>query len=126
VPLSRAGEVVNAVRGQGKVTMAQSTRNEGVPEGTLSRARVEITLGSPGIIDTRSGFWDTIRSGLSTSVEGLLWSLQFVIVGLFLVAPWALVLWLVWRLIVRSRRGVKTTPTTPGNPLSPPPGPVTA
>jgi hypothetical protein len=38
VPLARAGDVVNAVRSQGRVTVTQTSRNDAVPEGALSRA----------------------------------------------------------------------------------------
>jgi hypothetical protein len=36
-------------------------------------------------------------------VTGLLWSLQLIVVGLLLVAPWALIVYVGWRLFRRAR-----------------------
>jgi hypothetical protein len=54
----------------------------------------------------------TVRDALRTSVTGLLWSLQLIVVGLLLVAPWALVLYVGWRLIRRGRARRQPPPAT--------------
>jgi hypothetical protein len=132
VPLASAGQVLDTARGYGNVTMSQRSRNEGIPEGSLSRARVEVTLGTPDtIVRGEEGLGTSIREGLATSIRGLLWTLQFIIIGLCLVLPWALLVWAGWALIRRARARRSTTPTTPpSGPAAPPPppgpGPVVA
>ena len=124
VPLASAGQVLDTVRGYGNVTMSQRTRNDGIPEGALSRAKIEVTLGTPDtIVRGEEGLGTSIREGLGTSIRGLLWTLQFIIIGLCLVVPWVLLVWLAWTLIrrARGRRGAATTPTPPGGPAAPPP-----
>ena len=69
--------------------MTDATENQQVPEGALARAQIDVTLGNgEGIVAGDQGLWATIRNGLSTSVAGLLWSLQLIVIGLFLVGPW--------------------------------------
>jgi hypothetical protein len=83
-----------------------------------------VTLGTPDtIVRGEEGLGTSIREGLGTSVRGLLWTLQFIIIGLCLVVPWVLLVWLAWTLIrrARGRRGAATTPTPPGGPAAPPP-----
>jgi hypothetical protein len=135
VPLAAAGQVLDTARGYGNVTMSQRTRNDGIPEGALSRAKIEVTLGTPDtIVRGEEGLGTSIREGLGTSIRGLLWTLQFIIIGLCLVLPWVLLVWLAWTLIRRARgRRSATTTITPGGPAAPPPpapppgaGPVVA
>jgi hypothetical protein len=91
-----------------------------VPPGRLARARVNLTLFNEElIVDQGEGLGTRIREGLRTSVAGLLWSVQLVVVGLFLVAPWVLIVWFGWKLLKRGRRRTVTTTTTP--PVAPTP-----
>jgi hypothetical protein len=68
------------------------------------------------------GIWAQVRSGLSTSLRGLSFSLNLLIIGVVFVLPWILllaaVLWLVrriWRPVV-----VQTAPTGPTTPTATP------
>ena len=84
-----------------------------MPAGHLSRYRVDVTFGNEELIVAGDGGLGTrIREGLRTSVAGLLWSVQLIVIGLVLVAPWALIVWLVWRVVRkgRSRRGATVPP----------------
>jgi hypothetical protein len=84
--------------------VSQTSKNASVPAGALARARVELTLVSPdAIVEEGRGVWSTLRNGLSTSAAGLMWSLQLIVIGLCLVAPWALLIWASWRLLRRWR-----------------------
>jgi hypothetical protein len=81
-----------------------------------------VTFGSPGTVRAEQGFGDTVRAGLSTALTGLAISLRYIIVGLLVVVPWLLILWVVVRLIRRGRRrtagagDVMVPPTTPNVP----------
>lgn len=111
VPLGKADQLVDAAKQQGKVRIAESTKNAQVPEGALSRARLSLTIGSgESIIPGERGLWTSIREGLSTSVQGLLWSLQLIVIGVCLVAPWVLLIWGGWKL-ARRRRQAAPAPT---------------
>jgi hypothetical protein len=47
--------------------------------------------------------WDAIRNGLSVSGQGLRWSMQMIVIGLCFVAPWAVAIWIGWRLFQRGK-----------------------
>ena len=99
--------------------MTQVNRKDGVPEGNLSRARVELTLGNTGaIMHGEESLTESLRHGLYVSVKGLAWTLQLIVIGLCLIVPWALLLWVGWRVLRRSKSKPATDPTAP-----PPAGP---
>lgn len=104
VPLKSAGEFLAKIRGLGVVRMVQSSHNPQVPEGELARARFDVTVANAELLvpsDQGVGAW--IRKGLSTSLTGLLWSLNLIIIGLCFVGPWALIVWFTLRLVKRVR-----------------------
>jgi hypothetical protein len=104
VPLGRAIEMVRKTRDVGRVLFRHDARNEGVPPGSLARARVDVTLENEElIVESGQGLWSRIREGLRTSMSGLLWSVQLIVVGLFLVAPWALIVYFSWKVVRRGR-----------------------
>ena len=78
----------------------------------MARARIELTLASPDVLVTpERGAKASLRNGLSTSLAGLAWSLQLIVIGLCLIGPWLLLILLIWfavRLVRWLRR--KTTP----------------
>jgi hypothetical protein len=105
VPLAKSAQVVDQVKSLGDVRTERSAKNAQVPEGSLSRARLEVTLASPqAIVAGDDGLWSSVRKGLGTSFAGLMWSLQILVVGLCFVVPWVLLLWGGWKLIKRTRR----------------------
>ncbi|HWP41213.1 MAG TPA: DUF4349 domain-containing protein, partial [Tepidisphaeraceae bacterium] len=105
VPLGKADQLVDVAKQSGKVRTAESSKNAQIPDGPLARARLNLTLGSgESIVPAERGFWQSIREGLATSVQGLLWSLQLIVIGLCLVGPWALLVWGGWRFAARTRR----------------------
>jgi hypothetical protein len=79
---------------------------------------VDVTLANEDmIVESGQGLGSRIREGLRTSAAGLLWSVQLIVVGLFLVAPWALIMWFVWRLVRRGRRKAATSGPATGTPV---------
>jgi hypothetical protein len=104
VPLSKSGELLKKARDQGKVLSIQHEQAPTAPDGAVGRARLTVTFATADPILARDqGLGSSIRSGLATSAQWLLASVTWIVVGLCLVLPWAIVLWIAWK-IVRSRR----------------------
>lgn len=104
VPLDKAAGVVDQAKKLGAVRAVSAAKNQQVPAGALARARIDLTFGTADtIVEPGRGVWATIRNGLSTSVSGLLWSLQLIVIGLCFVLPWALVVWAGWKLVKRRK-----------------------
>lgn len=101
LPLGSSLSAISKITGLGNVAQRQIARNSQAPDGPLARARIEVLLTAQPILNRDDGLMSQLREGLSTSVRGLLLSLRLVIIGICLVAPIALTLWLVWRLILR-------------------------
>jgi len=107
VPLSKAADVRGQIRSLGTDRINESSTNHQAPEGEVARAQFDVTLANADLIVGRDeGLGAAVKSALSTSVRGLLWSLQFIVIGLLIIGPWAFLIWAGWRLWKRSR----TTP----------------
>ena len=105
IPSEKANDVVEHTRGLGTVRVFDSSRNPQAPEGKLARSRVDITFGNAeAIVAPGTGVGASIRNALATSVAGLLFSLQILIVGLCFVVPWVVVIWGGWKFVRRGRR----------------------
>lgn len=105
VPLATATGLVEKFKSSGMVRAQQSTRNPQVPDGNLAVARLEVTLSNTElIVPSDGGLLTQIRTGLSTSFAAISWSLVVVIVGVCFVLPWAIVLYIAYRLVARFRR----------------------
>ena len=104
VPLDKLGVILDQLEKTGNRRSQQVTFDNTVPDGPLARARIEATFSNtsapPGAEEST---WDAIRRGLATSGKGLRWSLTMLVVGFCFVAPWVLVLGVIWRLLRRSR-----------------------
>ena len=110
VPLAKADALQREIEQLGKVRVKQSTQNLQTPNGEFARARFTVTLTSGDrIVADDQGLSTSIRNALSTSVRGLLWSLQFIVVGLLMVGPWAILLWAAWKLLRRKPAASITT-----------------
>ena len=111
VPLSSATGLVQKFGAEGVVRVQKSSRNEQVPDSTLSIARIDVTLSNTDlIVPSDEGLWPQVRRGLSTSVTALSWSLTVVIIGVCFVLPWVIVIYTAYRIVLRFRRGRATSP----------------
>jgi hypothetical protein len=99
LPLDKSNDVLQQIRSVGTIHGIDSSRDPQAPTGPLAHAQiwVEFTTGE-AIVADQSGPWASVRQGLSTSITGLLWSLQWVIVGLCLIVPWAAIAWIGWKI----------------------------
>ena len=89
----------------GRIFNKQVTFDAKAPQGPLSRARIQATFSdSDKSLGGQESGWDALRHGLETSAAGLRWSLQMLVIGACFVAPWALVIWIAWKLLRRKPR----------------------
>ena len=102
VPLSDAPILVQKFKGTGVVRVQQSSRDPQAPDGRLATARIDVTLSNADpIVAKDDGLWPQVRRGLSISVTVLLMSVTWVIFGLCVVLPWAVVAYGGYRLFRR-------------------------
>jgi prepilin-type processing-associated H-X9-DG protein len=104
IPLAKLGEVLSQLKNAGTVRAIESSRDPKAPSGPLAHAQIEITYETAGsLVTANTGLWATVRNGLATSVTGLLWSLQLLVIGLCLIGPWVAVIWVIWKLWKRRK-----------------------
>jgi len=122
VPLSAAAGLVKTFEGSGTVRVHETTRNPQAPEGKLALARLDVTLSnSELIVPSDDGLWPQVRKGLSYSMTVLSLSVTWLIFGLCVLLPWALVGYGGYRLARRLFRvpSPATAPVpTPGTPAA--------
>ena len=105
VPLAAASGLVERFKSAGVVRVYQSARDPHVPDTRFATARLEVTVSNADrIVGSNAGVWPQVRRGLSYSASVLLTSVTWVVFGLCVVLPWALVGYGGYRLVRRSRR----------------------
>ena len=109
VPMAKVHELIDRLKASGNVRVQQSSKHLQVPDSTLAVARLDVTLSNVELlVPSDEGFGANMRRGLSTSFTALSWSLSVVIVGICVLLPWAIVLWIViwviYKLVLRLRR----------------------
>jgi hypothetical protein len=116
VPLVAASGLVEKFKSAGIVRVQQSGRNPQVPDGELARAHLSVTLSNETpIVPTDDGFSKQFRGGLSYSLKALALSGSWLIFGLCVLLPWALVTWglvYIGLRIYRRMRGTVPATTT--------------
>jgi Domain of unknown function (DUF4349)/Putative zinc-finger len=114
VPLSAEASVVDKLKSAGVVRVQQVARNAQAPDGPLAVARIEVTLANGDLlVPADDGLWAQTRKGLSLSLTVLLWSVSWLIVGLCVVVPWALIAYGGYRIVRRLRPATPPITTTP-------------
>jgi hypothetical protein len=92
VPLSAAGSVTERFKAAGVVRSLKSTRDVQDTEGKYATARIEVTLSNQeDIVAPNSSLWTQVRRGLSYSASVLLTSVTWVVCGLCVVLPFAII-----------------------------------
>jgi hypothetical protein len=105
VPLASAPELVNKFGTAGIVRVQQFSKNQQVPDSDLAIARIDVTLSnSPLIVPSDEGFGPELRKGLTTSLKALSLSMSWLVFGLLVVLPWVLVVYAIYRVVMRLRR----------------------
>jgi len=121
VPLVASVGLVERFKTAGAVRLSQSVRDPQANEGKLATARIVVTLtNAEAIVPEDTGLWSKVRKGLSISVSVLLTSVTWVIFGLCVVLPWAVIGFGGYRVIRRFVRPA-TAPAAALAPSSPAP-----
>jgi hypothetical protein len=121
VPQAKAADLINRATDGRRVLSIQREQTPNVPEGPFARSRLSVSFSTAGTIQGEQTLGGSIRSGLATSVQWLFRSVTWIVVGLCLVAPWAIVIWAILRVVRRRRRENATeTPPPPGAPSAAP------
>lgn len=119
VPMNGAGAVLDRIRAAGTVRDMTSAKNLQVPEGSLARAQFEVTLGNARLlVAPEDSVSARFHDALQTSVKGLLFVLQYLVVGVLLLGPIALIAWAIWRMFRRTRKPAAATPAAPSAPAA--------
>jgi len=110
VPVSKAGNILDRLESMGSRRSREVTFDNSVPDGRLARARIDVTFSnSSELLGGEQSTWDAIRHALAVTGAALRWSLQMLVIGICFVAPWALVLWGIRRVV---RRRSRVTPAS--------------
>ncbi len=105
VPAAAQEELFRHFKGAGTIKVQSASRDPQVSDNELATAFMEITLVSPGpIVPDDEGLWPQIRTSLFYSFKVLSWSLMLVVLGLCVVLPWLLVLWVGFKVVRRFRK----------------------
>jgi hypothetical protein len=100
VPLAAADGLVEKMKAAGTVRVFNTTITPQATEGRYATARIDVTLATPEqIVAADAGLLDQLRRGLSVSLTFLLTSLTWLIFGLCVVLPWAVVGYLGYRVV---------------------------
>jgi hypothetical protein len=100
VPLSAAPALIDKLRAAGTVRAQQAMPNLQAPEGRLAVARLDVTLSNSDLIVPKDdGLWPQVRQGLATSVRFLSLSASWLIFGVCVILPWAVLAYGGYRLI---------------------------
>ena len=114
VPLSAAAGLVERFKAAGTVRVQQTARDPHAPDGKYATARIDVTVSNPErIVGRDDGVWPQVRRGLSYSASVLLTSVTWVVFGLCVVLPWALVGYGGYRLVRRLSRPAAPSATPP-------------
>jgi hypothetical protein len=109
VPLTAAATLAERFKSAGTVRVSQSVRDPQASDGRYATARLDVTLSNAeGIIGADAGVWQQVRRGLSYSASVLLTSVTWVVFGLCVVLPWALIGYTAYRVVRRSTRPSRT------------------
>jgi hypothetical protein len=120
VPLTAAAGLVEKFKAAGTVRAAQSARDPQATDGRFATARVEVTLGNrESIISDDDGLWSQVRRGLSYSASVLLTSVTWVVFGLCVVLPWAVIGYVAYRIVRRTVAPAPAAPTPAPAPTPP-------
>ena len=123
MPLASASGIVEEFKGEGTIRVLNTSRDPQAPEGKSATARIDITLANTeSIVTSEDGLWTPVKKGLTYSATFLLTSMTWVVFGLCVVLPWAVVGYGGYRVVRRFSRPSPVAVPTPAIESAPPAG----
>jgi len=118
VPLAAAPGIVEKFKSAGTIRVLNASRDPQAPEGKSATARIDVTIANvESIVNPDDGLWPPVKKGLSYSASVLLTSMTWVVFGLCVVLPWAVLGYGGYRVVRRfttpSKVDVVSPPVTP-------------
>jgi hypothetical protein len=105
VPIAAEESVLGLCANVGKVVDESQSTNAQVPETDLATAQIVVTLtGGRPTIPSNEGIWEQTQGSLYVTFRVLSWSVMVVMLGLAVVLPWVIAIWICVK-IVRKMRG---------------------
>jgi hypothetical protein len=104
VPLGSAAELVEKLKGAGRIRLQESVQNGQGAEVALEVARFDVSLSTEPITLADGGLWPQITKGFSASIMAILWSFSWLGFVLVVGLPWAALSFCGYRVFVRFGR----------------------
>ena len=119
VPFASEDSVLRQMKSAGTVISQKAARDPKVAENDLTTAHILVTLvGVAPIVPSDEGLGSYVRTSLHMSFKVFSVCVMLIILGVSAVLPWALVIWIAYRIYVRIA-GPSSPPAV--TPSSPPP-----
>ena len=104
IPLTAKSDLVQRITEMGSVKKQNFISNPQAPESSQPLAVLAIELtGTPGIVPNDEGLWPQIRTSLYYAFKLLALSLMFIVIGVCVILPWAIVIIVAVKLVRRLR-----------------------
>ncbi|HEY1188447.1 MAG TPA: DUF4349 domain-containing protein, partial [Gemmata sp.] len=125
VPLAAAGTLAERFQSAGAVRVSQTVSDPQAPAGRYATARLHVTLTNvAAIVPDGGGLWPKVRQGLTISASVLLTSVTWLVFGLCVVLPWAVLGFGGYRVVRRITRPVVPLAPAPVTHDGPSPAPT--
>ncbi len=110
VPLAAKEALASQFKALGKVRGQKTAQNLQAPDGKLATAHLNVRLTNvTPIVPSDDGVWPQVRRSLSYAFTLLSVSLMFLIVGVSVLLPWALLVWVGVKVVRRLRNKGQAT-----------------
>ena len=104
VPLAAKETLAAEFKAIGKVRGQKAAQNLQATDGKLATAHLNVRLTNvTPIVASDDGLWPQVRRSLSYAFTLLSVSLMFLIVGMSILLPWALIVWIGVKVVRRMR-----------------------
>ena len=121
VPFASQDTILRQIKGGHTVVSQQTKRNPQIAENELTTAHIIVTLaGVTPIVPSDEGLSSYVRASLYMSFKVFSVCLMLIILGVSAVLPWALVIWIVWKVYCKlTTSNVQLAPASGPTPPSP-------
>jgi glycine cleavage system regulatory protein len=103
-PLNAPAGFVDQIRKTGTVRVEETRRNPLAPKAGPAIGRIELTLSNEDpLVGRDAGFAAQMKDALRSVIGAAGFSLKFILIGALIVVPWALIVWLTWKVVRRMR-----------------------